>query len=400
MKQRIIANLLDKKVMFGVWVLVGLLTALKQYSLGEVNSHINNYIIFKSSFWHLLEGKNLYLHYPKEYVDLFLYGPAFTVLIAPFAALPTIFGVSLWNVFNSVILLYAIYQLPLFSDRTKAIMAWICLNSCITGLLNVQFHGVITAAIMLSYSNIKKGDDFWGAFWIVLGTMTKIYGVVGLAFFFFSKKKLNLIFCGIAWTIVLFMLPMLFSSPSYIVQAYQDWYATLTHKNEVNTVLNNPYQDICVMGMARRITGDATLSNLYFVIPAMLTLGVSYLRIHLFQNTRFQLLLLASVLLIVVLASSGTEASTLLIGFVGVAIWFLQSKRGIVERILFFITLLIASFGPTDVIPRFIRDEYLRKYALMVLPMLLVWIKIQLEIWGVGDLGKKAERYEGNETIC
>lgn len=390
MKQRIIANLLDKKVMLILWVLVGLLTALKQYLLGEVNSHINNYIIYKSSFWHLWEGKNLYLHYPKEYLDLFLYGPVFTVLIAPFSVLPTVFGVSLWNVFNSLILLYAIYQLPLFSDRTKAIMAWICLNSSITGLLNVQFHGVITAAIMLSYANIKKGNDFWGAFWIVLGTMTKIYGVVGLAFFFFSKNKPHLILWGIAWTAVLFVLPMLFSSPAYIVQTYQNWYETLSHKNEVNTVLANPYQDICVMGMARRITGDVTLSNLYFVIPAMLMLGISYLRFNLYQNVRFQLLMLASVLLIVVLASSGTEASTLLIGFVGVAIWFLQSKRGIVERLLFFVTLLIASFGPTDVIPRFIRDEYLRKYALMVLPMLLVWIKIQLEIWGVGGLGKEA----------
>lgn len=37
--------------------------------------NINNYKVFKNVFWHTVETKNLYLHYPKEYFDVNLYGP-------------------------------------------------------------------------------------------------------------------------------------------------------------------------------------------------------------------------------------------------------------------------------------------------------------------------------------
>ncbi|NBB28354.1 glycosyltransferase family 87 protein [Cellulophaga sp. BC115SP] len=373
--------LLNKRNILLIWIAVAVAIAMKQYFTGDnPHAHINNFIIFKTSFWHLIHQEHLYAYHPDEYVDLFLYGPPFAVMIAPFALVPTLLGVILWNVANAVALLFAIYELPSFDEKTKAIMSWLCLNSCITSLINVQYHGIVTALIILAYTFIKKEKDFWAAFCIVLGTMTKLYGVVGLAFFFFSKNKLKLIAYGLFWIAVLFVLPMAFSSPAYILQTYQEWLEVLVKKNDINEVLTNPYQDLSVMGMVRRLAQDASISNLWYILPAVLVFALSYIRINLFFNTRYQLLLLCSTLMLVVLASTGTEASTLLIGFVGAVIWYMQSAKTTTDKALFIFALLVTSFGPTDLMPKYIRNEFLRKYALMVLPMLLVWVKVHWEM--------------------
>ncbi|MDI9860712.1 glycosyltransferase family 87 protein [Flectobacillus roseus] len=373
--------LLNKRNILLIWIAVAVAMAMKQYFTGDnPHAHINNFIIFRTSFWHLIHQEHLYAYHPDEYVDLFLYGPPFAVMIAPLALLPTLAGVILWNVANAVALLFAIYELPSFDEKTKAIMSWLCLNSCITSLINVQYHGIVTALIILAYTFIKKEKDFWAAFCIVLGTMTKLYGVVGLAFFFFSKNKLKLIASGLFWIALLFVLPMAFSSPTYILQTYQEWFEVLVKKNDINEVLTNPYQDLSVMGMVRRLAQDASISNLWYILPAVLVFALSYIRINLFFNTRYQLLLLCSTLMLVVLASTGTEASTLLIGFVGAVIWYMQSAKTTTDKALFIFALLVTSFGPTDLMPKYIRNEFLRKYALMVLPMLLVWIKVHWEM--------------------
>jgi len=373
--------LLNKRNILLIWIAVAVAMAMKQYFTGDnPHAHINNFIIFRTSFWHLIHQEHLYAYHPDEYVDLFLYGPPFAVMIAPLALLPTLAGVILWNVANAVALLFAIYELPSFDEKTKAIMSWLCLNSCITSLINVQYHGIVTALIILAYTFIKKEKDFWAAFCIVLGTMTKLYGVVGLAFFFFSKNKLKLIASGLFWIALLFVLPMAFSSPTYILQTYQEWFEVLVKKNDINEVLTNPYQDLSVMGMVRRLAQDASISNLWYILPAVLVFALSYIRINLFFNTRYQLLLLCSTLMLVVLASTGTEASTLLIGFVGAVIWYLQSAKTTTDKAMFIFALLVTSFGPTDLMPKYIRNEFLRKYALMVLPMLLVWAKVHWEM--------------------
>jgi Gpi18-like mannosyltransferase len=351
--------LLNKRNILLIWIAVAVAMAMKQYFTGDnPHAHINNFIIFKTSFWHLIHQEHLYAYHPDEYVDLFLYGLPFAVMIAPFALVPTLLGVILWNVANAVALLFAIYELPSFDEKTKAIMSWLCLNSCITSLINVQYHGIVTALIILAYTFIKKEKDFWAAFCIVLGTMTKLYGVVGLAFFFFSKNKLKLIASGLFWIAVLFVLPMAFSSPAYILQTYQEWLEVLVKKNDINEVLTNPYQDLSVMGMVRRLAQDASISNLWYILPAVLVFALSYIRINLFFNTRYQLLLLCSTLMLVVLASTGTEASTLLIGFVGAVIWYMQSAKTTTDKALFIFALLVTSFGPTDLMPKYIRNEF------------------------------------------
>lgn len=69
------------------------------------------------------------------------------------------------------------------------IVIWLTAHEMLNALGMSQFNVATAAMILLTYSSLNKGRNMWGAFWIVLGTLVKIYGIVGLAFFFFAKSK-------------------------------------------------------------------------------------------------------------------------------------------------------------------------------------------------------------------
>ena len=48
---------------------------------GITYTHYNNYIIFKQSYFHLIENKDLYTLYPNEHWDYYKYSPTFSLLM-------------------------------------------------------------------------------------------------------------------------------------------------------------------------------------------------------------------------------------------------------------------------------------------------------------------------------
>ena len=366
----------NRLYIISIWMIITLISVVKQLKIGNYN----NYKIFKNVYFHTIEKLPLYKEYPLEYFDHNHYGPIFSIVIAPFALLPDYFGIPFWGLFNSGILAWAITQLPLKSTQINAIL-WICLHELLTTLLGLQFNPLMTAIIILSFVNIEKKKDFWSAFFIVLGVFVKLYGIVGLAFFFFSKNKIKFILSLLFWSIVLFTLPMLISSPEYIIQTYQEWFARLVEKNNENAGLNS-YQDISLMGMVRRIFQDSSISNLPFLIGGVVLFGLQYLRIKEYKEVSFRLMLLASVLIFTVIFSSGSESPTYIIAFVGVAIWFVIQSKPISNLYigLFIFALILTSLSPSDLIPKDIKDNYIRPYALKALPCVLIWFAIIYEM--------------------
>ncbi|MHA8067693.1 glycosyltransferase family 87 protein [Aquirufa ecclesiirivi] len=373
------------EVLLGLWFIAGLFTGIKQYNLGELNSNINNFIIFKSSYGHFIQRMPLYLEYPKEYFDLYLYGPIFAILMAPFAFLPTAISVTVWNVINALVLFLAVWNLPLDQKKRVAI-SWIILNSTVTALLNTQFHPLCIALILWSYICIHRGQDAWAALWIVLGICIKLYGVVGLAFFFFSKKPLRLAAYLIFWMWLILLLPMFLGGWDYGMSTYMGWKEVLSHKNELNVDIRNLRTDVCVMGMFRRWTGDGTLSNLWFLIPSMIINVYVFFQIKKWKDLSFQLRILAFVSIYLMLASTGTESPTLIMAFPGVGIWFVLGEKTKSRWALLLLTLLISSFSPTDLFPQWLRNEWVNPLGLMILPLFLVWLAIA---WDLVKLGPK-----------
>ena len=374
----------DKRYILLIWIVITVVSVVKQFLIGNYN----NYKIFKGVYFHTINKLPLYNEYPLEYFDHNHYGPVYSLVIAPFAILPDYIGMILWGIFNAVILVWAITQLPLKQAQITVVL-WICFHEFLTTLLGLQFNPIMTALIILSFVYIDKEKVFWAAMFIVLGVFVKLYGVVGLSFFFFTKNKIKFIASLIFWCLVFFVLPMLISSPEYIIQTYIEWFDRLIVKNAENTDLNS-YQDICLMGMVRRIMQDSTISNLPFLLSGIVLFGLQYLRIKEYKEKGFRLMMLASVLIFTVIFSTGSESPTYIIAFVGVAIWFVIQPKPINRFyiFLFIFAIILTSLSPSDLIPKFLRENYIRPYALKALPCVLIWIAIIYEM-----LTKKFNNY-------
>lgn len=362
-----------------LWFAIAATAALAELLHGVTvnDTHINNYLIFKEVFWHTTSGQNLYLEYPLLHEDTNHYGPLFSILIAPFALLGNYVGCFFWCMANAAILYYAVKQLPV--DKTKQqIVLLIGLLEMLTSLQNVQFNPMLTGWIILSYTLVEKEKDFWAALFIVAGFYVKIYGIVGIAFFWFSQHKIKFVLSFIFWLIVLFCLPMLISSPAFIVQSYEDWYHSLVEKNAKNVSVeaSNAMQDISVMGMIRRIFSIQDFKNYLVTLPAALLYALPFLRFKQFKFTGFQLSYLALALIGVVIFSSSAESATYVLAMLGVGIWFvIQQKNKWVIAVLVF-ALLFTSLSPTDLFPDYLEKNFVRPYSLKALPCFLVWMML------------------------
>ena len=66
----------------------------------KVGHSLNNFLIFRYTFWHAIAQQPLFAEYPAEYFDTNHYGPFFSLLFAPFAYPPAWLGLLLnsgWN---------------------------------------------------------------------------------------------------------------------------------------------------------------------------------------------------------------------------------------------------------------------------------------------------------------
>ena len=266
------------------------------------------------------------------------------------------------------------------ADWKQAFVIWVCLNELFTCVLMQQFNIAIAGMILFSFIFIERKQEFWAALMIVLGTMTKIYGIVGLAFLLFSKRRIAFLKGLIFWGIVLYVLPMLYTSPQYVASQYVKWYEVLLDKNVEN--LFTPYTNISLLGMVRKISGSVSYSDMYLIIGGLLLFGLPYLRISQYKYEAFRKTLLASVLMFVVLFSTGSESSTYIIAFIGVAIWYtaVPWKRSTLDIVLMVFAFILTSMSPSDLFPKYIRVHYVYPYALKALPCMLIWLKLTFEM--------------------
>lgn len=363
------------RTLFGLWTFLAVIAGITKIA---PHRH-NNFLIFRGVFWHTLQKLSLYDFYPKEYNDHNHYGPIFSLVIAPFAVVPDALGLLGWLVVLALGMYYAVRRLPLEEGR-QIFLYWFCAHELLTALQMQQFNIAIAAIIVGSFAAIEKGREVTAAFLIVLGTFVKLYGVVGLAFFFFVKRKPRFILALIGWSVVCFVAPMLISSPEYVLGQYVEWYERLAAKNGENTFAL--MQNISLLGMIRKISGSAAYSDLWVILPGLALFGLPYLRFSQYRHLAFRYGILSSVLLFVVLFSTGSESSTYIIPFAGIALWYVTSpwKRTGWDVALMIFAFVLSSLSPSDLFPRSLREAYVLPYALKALPPTLIWLRLSYEL--------------------
>lgn len=376
-----------------LWFALALATVVQNVWIA---GKFNNYLIFDGVFWHTLKQLPLYLPYPDEYFDTNHYGILFSAVIAPFALLPKWIGCTLWIMANAAFLYWAIRQLPLSKKAIIAVLL-IAAHDMYTAAAMQQFNISVIALLVGAFVFIERRQSHWATLLIVIGTLTKLYGIVGLAFFFFAKDKWRFIWSGLFWLIALFCLPMLYSSPDYVVSQYFDWYASLAEKNvsNLNTTTYN-LQNLSLLGFLQR-TGIYNNNSIVILIGLGL-FALPYLRIQQYKNLNFRLLLLASVSIFLCLFSTGTENSTYIVAYVGVGIWFMVSELHPKLKITLLILAMLGSLSPTDLFKP-LKEPYIIRYSLRAVPVTLVWLTIVYEMLFIQVRDKKNENNRNNSTV-
>ena len=356
-----------------LWFALALATVVQNVWIA---GKFNNYLIFDGVFWHTLKQLPLYLLYPDEYFDANHYGILFSAIIAPFALLPKWIGCTLWIMANAAFLYWAIRQLPLSKNAIIAVLL-IAAHDMYTAAAMQQFNISVIALLVGAFVFIERRQSHWATLLIVIGTLTKLYGIVGLAFFFFAKDKWRFIWSGLFWLIILFCLPMFYSSPDYVVSQYFDWYASLAEKNvsNLNTTTYN-LQNLSLLGFLQR-TGIYN-NNSMVILLGLGLFALPYLRIQQYKNLNFRLLLLASVSTFLCLFSTGTENSTYIVAYVGVGIWFMVSELHPKLKITLLVLAMLGSLSPTDLFKP-LKEPYIIRYSLRAVPVMLIWLAIIYE---------------------
>lgn len=353
----------NKRIILIIFILFSLFAVIQQIA----NHSLNNYYIFKYVYYHLIQYKDLYAHYPSEYFDSNHYGPVFGLVIAPFALLPDWLGVILWNFSNTIVLFYAISKLPV-SDKNRTFIYWFILIEFMTSEQNLQSNPFITALFIFTFLMFEREKPFWAALFIALGGFIKLYLFLGGAFFLLYPKKGKFLLSIIFWSAMMFAIPLLFISPHQLIIDYQQFYASLALKIVT-------HHEISFLGLIKY--------NIYPDIPFYLVMGAGalifisvYLRKNAFNHQAFKLLFLASVLTWCVIFSPGAESATYIIAITGVAIWFVASKRTNLNISLLIFAFILTSLSPTDIIPLYVRHYIIEARALKALPVFLIWLRI------------------------
>lgn len=376
-----------------LWFALALATVVQNVWIA---GKFNNYLIFDGVFWHTFKQLPLYLPYPDEYFDTNHYGILFSAVITPFALLPKWIGCTLWIMANAAFLYWAIRQLPLSKKAIIAVLL-IAAHDMYTAAAMQQFNISVIALLVGAFVFIERRQSHWATLFIVIGTLTKLYGIVGLAFFFFAKDKWRFIWSGLFWLIALFCLPMLYSSPDYVVSQYFDWYASLAEKNvsNLNTTIYN-LQNLSLLGFLQR-TGIYNNNSIVILIGLGL-FALPYLRIRQYKNLNFRLLLLASVSIFLCLFSTGTENSTYVVAYVGIGIWFMVSELHPKLKITLLVLAMLGSLSPTDLFKP-LKEPYIIRYSLRAVPVTLVWLAIVYEMLFIQVRDKKNENNRNNSTV-
>ncbi|MEN9382129.1 MAG: hypothetical protein RI940_1010 [Bacteroidota bacterium] len=367
-------NKIAATIWFGL-VTIALLAALNNHA-------INNFIIFRQSYFHLIHETNLYVEYISQYWDHYYYSPSFAVLVSPFAFLPTQLGAFVWGILDAGVLYFAIRQLPISAQKQNFILL-LSANEMMNAASNLQSNGIMAATIILSFVYILKQKEFNSTAMMILGFFIKLYSITGLAFFFFSKRKKTLIISLLLWLVVFFLIPLLATSPGFLVQSYKDWAEALALKSNFDMTKDMYHNmvDVTIQGMVKRVFNLPNLNKWLFIIPGLLVFGAQYLQYKYFTNHIYRLYILCSVLLFIIVFNTGTESPTYIIGVPAICLWYVLQEKTKWNNIIFIVSIFFSSFSYSDLFTPYLRNYVMVPYALKVVGCFIVWVTIAYQIF-------------------
>ena len=353
--------LFQEKVLFPLYIVLSIIAFIQVSYVGNCN----NFIIFRSSFYHLMRSLPLYLPYPDSYFDIFIYSPGFPILFSPFAILPIFVGIAAWLLFMALFCLYSFKQMPL-KGKKPFVFAFLILFDLLNNLQHCQTNPVLLSLMILCWSLLEKDKLMWAALCITICFCIKGYpAIVGLLALY-HKKWYRIILYALCWFILIHALMLIFISPAMMLQYYKDWILMITG--------SGIEEQFSVYGILA-LFHFATIPEIYILGTALLILTVFFIPYQ--SGTKDKGQLLAFLLIWMVVFNRAAESPTYLLAMAGVLIWYLKRKTSLYSTTLCWITLLLSSVIPTKLIPYLDKlryDYYLKVFlCIFVLADMLVY---------------------------
>jgi hypothetical protein len=370
-------RLLDPRLVLAVYCLAAVVATLVKLAPGPFEQNgfhydpLQNFAIFRNSFFHLIHHQDLYARFQAEQWDLYRYSPTFALLFAPVALLPYGLGAVLWNVLNAAALYWAVRGLVSGADRTKMLVLWFAFLSMLNAISNAQSNALMAGLMIGAWNAQERKNPAVASFLVVLSVFVKLFGVFALIPCLLSGGRRRLLAYAAGWGVVMAALPLVAVRPAELVALYQGWYATVRAFSEARLGLS-------VMGFLRAWLHLEIPQNYVVLAGAIIMTGVA-LR-GAMREVRFRLLVMASVLIFVTIFNYAAESPTFVLAVTGCALWYFFQARTTANLVLLILVFLFTCLSSTDLVPRALRREYLETYVIKAIPCILVWIKLQYDL--------------------
>ena len=331
----------------------------------------NNFRIFKLSFYHLLQGKDIYQLFPDEHWDLYKYSPAFALCFGVLSWMPDSIGLLLWNLINSLCLFAGVRLLPGLSDEKKS---WILLFSLLEMLLsiqNTQSNGLMAGLIVLAFALAERSKYALSTLCIVFSFYIKIYGVLAFVFYLFYPGKLRLAGWSIFWMILFALLPLLVVNTHQLSFLYHSWLDLLLGDRSAS-------MGVSLMGIMETWFHLASWKN-GVTLAGLILFLLPLIHISRYKDYSFRLLYLASVLIWMVIFNHKAESPTFVIVTAGIGIWYFSQRSDLLNRVLLILSFFLISMSVSDLVPAPVRNEFIRPYGIKAVMGIVVWLKIFYE---------------------
>jgi hypothetical protein len=379
------------------WLLIYLASALAVAVQRTLFTPENNFLILRTSSLHLVTGQDLYAAYPAIHRDFFKYSPTFAFLWAPFAVLPPVPGYMLWAA-ACVSALYAgvTRALPPSQAVVALALSWLAVFG---DLQRSQSNALCAGLMILAWAGLERGNQWRPAMAIAAATFVKLFPVAAVLLAVFHRRKVRF---GVICAVVLVAgvaLPLLVTSPTTLAMQYQSWFRIESRDAIPLARYGTGGADLYagLMGQFRVWWGvrwpnwPAQMAGVVILMVPLALRGRSWERRH------FRVLFLASMLVFCVLFNHQAESPSYSIAIIGASIWYAVSERTWWRTALVVACIVIVNVASTDLMPRTWYREWYVPYLVKTIPLIPLWIVMQLELLGAIRNRGVLERAESDE---
>lgn len=372
--QRFRARLADPRFsLLLVYVAVPVVASVHKWLTGPQRGY-NNFLIFRRSFLSLWRGEDLYALHPDAHFDLFKYSPTFAFAMGPFALMPAWLGLILWNVINTACLGYALTRV-VPAARRPFVHAFIFFE-LLTTTQNAQSNALMAGLTILALIWLEEGRTGRAALAVAISGLIKVYGFGAAGLFLFFPRRVRAFALLAAFSVALSLLPLLVTRPDQLLGQYRSWGQLLGGDHAASI-------GISVMGILRSWFAISPDKMLVALVGGVLQ-GLAFLRFSRWGDKAWRQAVLASLMVFLVIFNHKAESATFIIAVAGVCIWYTAEPRGALDRVLMALAFVLTVLSPTDLFPASLRRTLVVPYALKALPCVLIWVRMQWELHGLG----------------